>query len=419
MQLASQCLRSQAWRPVDEAFAGRVAAGIAASPAGSRRPALLRWAVAASVLALGLVMARAADAVAGSAGGEHRRRAGACRRAHRAQPGLRRPGRAAPAGTRRGPGRGRRGRAAHEDAPLVAAVEPSDRASPLPLDADADSPTDFPLVDTARSAAGRVRSWFRLQRSRDRGLPRAPQPDDRRRRPRRFRALRRRGFRTAPAAPRAADAPRAARRATANDSQAPARGGAAGAATPRRSAATLAPAGSRRAPLGQRLWSRDAADWLERIGPALAQQDYQGTLVTVSDNSIDTLAVYHAFDKGRERMRLVALTGPKREVIQSEGMVMCIGTVLGAAGYDGDASGRWNPAQRFAEAGKLPQYRREPGPHRARGRARLPGRRPAAEGSLALRLRLWLDHDTGLPLRIALLGRSGRRSSRWPSPSCA
>ena len=56
MQLASQCMRSQAWRPVDDGFAGRVAAGITQAPAASKRPALLRWAVAASVLALGLIM---------------------------------------------------------------------------------------------------------------------------------------------------------------------------------------------------------------------------------------------------------------------------------------------------------------------------------------------------------------------------
>jgi hypothetical protein len=47
-----------------------------------------------------------------------------------------------------------------EGAPLVAAVEPSDRASPLPLDGNSasESPTDFPLVDT-----GEQRSWPRSE----------------------------------------------------------------------------------------------------------------------------------------------------------------------------------------------------------------------------------------------------------------
>jgi sigma-E factor negative regulatory protein RseB len=156
------------------------------------------------------------------------------------------------------------------------------------------------------------------------------------------------------------------------------------------------------------LWSRDAKDWLERIGPALSQQDYQGTLVTVSGNSIDTLGVYHSWDGQKERMRLVALAGPKREVIRNDRMVMCIGTGLGAAGYDGDASGRWNPAGKFASAGNLPNYSAKLG-RTGRVAARdcqvvdLQPKDPWRYG-----YRLWLDHDTGLPLRITLLGEAGQ-----------
>jgi len=56
MQLASQCLRSQAWRPMSADFSQRVAAEIERVPAGNKH-GWMRWAVAASVLALGLVMA--------------------------------------------------------------------------------------------------------------------------------------------------------------------------------------------------------------------------------------------------------------------------------------------------------------------------------------------------------------------------
>jgi sigma-E factor negative regulatory protein RseB len=156
------------------------------------------------------------------------------------------------------------------------------------------------------------------------------------------------------------------------------------------------------------LWSRDAADWLDRIGPALAREDYQGTLVTVSGNSMDTLGVFHSWDGSRERMRLVALTGPKREVIRDDHMVMCIGGALGSVGYDGDASARWNPAGKFAEAGKLPNYSARLGKSgRVANRdcqvVDLQPKDPWRYG-----YRLWLDHDTGLPLRIALLGEAGR-----------
>ena len=159
MQLASQCLRSQAWRPVDEGFAGRVAAGIAQAPAASRRPALLRWAVAASVLALGLVMAprllQSPEAPASNLAAAPAPAAdhivpslGSADLVALRQPSAPAAPAAAPAAEGRGAG-----------APLVAAVEPSDRASPLPLDAGAsDSPTEFPLVDT-----GEQRGWPRSE----------------------------------------------------------------------------------------------------------------------------------------------------------------------------------------------------------------------------------------------------------------
>jgi sigma-E factor negative regulatory protein RseB len=156
------------------------------------------------------------------------------------------------------------------------------------------------------------------------------------------------------------------------------------------------------------LWSKDARDWLDRIGPALAEQDYQGTLVTVSGNSMDTLGVFHSWSDGRERMRLVALTGPKRELIRDDQLVMCIGTGLASAGYDGDPSGRWNPAGKFAAAGKLPSYTASlVKTGRVAGRdCQVVDLKP--KDAWRYGYRLWLDHETGLPLRIALIGEGGR-----------
>ena len=156
------------------------------------------------------------------------------------------------------------------------------------------------------------------------------------------------------------------------------------------------------------LWSKDASDWLDRIGPALAEQDYQGTLVTVSGASIETLGVFHAFDDGRERMRLVTLTGPRREVIRDDKMVMCIGTGIDSVAYDAGTSSRWNPAGRFAQAGKLPNYRAKLG-NAGRVAARdcqVVDLQP--KDAWRYGYRLWLDHETGLPLRIALIGDAGR-----------
>ena len=155
------------------------------------------------------------------------------------------------------------------------------------------------------------------------------------------------------------------------------------------------------------LWSKDARDWLERIGPALIEQNYQGTLVIVSGTSMETMRVFHGYDDGHERMRLVTLTGPQREVIRDDKLVMCIGTGIGSVGYDADTAGRWNPAGQFANADKLDDYRARLGTiGRVADRdCQVIDLQP--KDSWRYGYRLWLDHDTGLPLRIALIDESG------------
>jgi sigma-E factor negative regulatory protein RseB len=159
----------------------------------------------------------------------------------------------------------------------------------------------------------------------------------------------------------------------------------------------------------QGLWNHEsAADWLDKIGPALAEQDYQGTLVIVSGTSMQTLGVFHAFQNGHERMRLVALSGPRREVIRDDNRVTCIGTGLGPVGYDSDTAGRWNPGGEFAGAARLSSYQAH------LGRVVRIANRDAqvidlqARDSLRYGYRLWLDKQTAFPLRIALIGEGGR-----------
>lgn len=161
MQLASQCLRGQPWRVVDDAFPGRVAQGVAGStPAGLRRP-LLRWALAASVATLALLMApRLMQQQAAPAPTIAEVPAPVAERV------VATPGSAdlvalrAPAST---PATTTLSSATAGDAPehelLAAAVAPSDRASPRPLDNPAvESPTDFPLADN-----GEARRWPRSE----------------------------------------------------------------------------------------------------------------------------------------------------------------------------------------------------------------------------------------------------------------
>ena len=159
MQLASQCLRGQPCQVLDEGFADRVAHGIAGSAPGRARRPLLRWAMAASVAALALLMApkllppsqapeapTIAEVPAPSV--EHLvPTPGSADLVALRMPSAA-PAPAAPAA------------ATDPETPaLLAAAAPSDRASPLPLDSPAlDSPADFPLADT-----GEARRWPRSE----------------------------------------------------------------------------------------------------------------------------------------------------------------------------------------------------------------------------------------------------------------
>jgi negative regulator of sigma E activity len=162
MQLGSQCLRGQPWRVVDEGFAGRVAAGIAGSPrSGLRRP-LLRWAMAASVAALALLMAPKLLPPSPTPEPATIAEVPAPSLDHLVPtPGtadlvaLRAP--SPPTATASAP---TETPATDPEAPsLVAATEPSGLASPRPLDNPAvESPADFPLADT-----GEARRWPRSE----------------------------------------------------------------------------------------------------------------------------------------------------------------------------------------------------------------------------------------------------------------
>ena len=151
------------------------------------------------------------------------------------------------------------------------------------------------------------------------------------------------------------------------------------------------------------LWRNDANAWLDRVGPALNTRNYQGTIVMVSGNRMETLAVFHAHQQGREQLRLVALTGPHRELIRDDKLVMVVGAGGKPVGYDADTAGRWNPAGELADASKLDAYKAK-----LAGEARVAGREVQivdlkARDGWRYGYRLWLDKETALPLRVALM----------------
>jgi len=159
-----------------------------------------------------------------------------------------------------------------------------------------------------------------------------------------------------------------------------------------------------------RVWNRrDAAEWLDQIGRALREQNYQGTLVMVAGGRIESVAIYHAFEDGVERERLVTQSGPRRELVRSDQRVVLVGAdAKSAVAYDANPGGKWNPAERFVDAARLEGYRAKLG-----GTERVAGY-PAQVVELAAKdgwrygYRLWLEKKSALPLRLALLDGNGR-----------
>lgn len=60
----------------------------------------------------------------------------------------------------------------------------------------------------------------------------------------------------------------------------------------------------------------EARQWLERMSSAMREQSYQGTFVYVRGDDVETIRLTHVLENGAIRERLVALSGPPREVVR-------------------------------------------------------------------------------------------------------
>jgi sigma-E factor negative regulatory protein RseB len=150
-----------------------------------------------------------------------------------------------------------------------------------------------------------------------------------------------------------------------------------------------------------------AINWLQRSGPALREQNYQGTLVMVAEGRIETMAVYHRFDEGRERERIVALSGPPREVVRDNKMVVSSSPKDGTMGYDANESSRWNTSEKFAAVEKLDGYEAKLGNVERIANYEAQVVEIFAKDKWRYGYRLWLEKQSAFPLRIDLIDEKG------------
>jgi sigma-E factor negative regulatory protein RseB len=150
------------------------------------------------------------------------------------------------------------------------------------------------------------------------------------------------------------------------------------------------------------------AEQLIRMAAAVDGLDYEGTLVYLADNRMETLHIVHRVDGGRVDERLISLSGPVRAVARQETEVTC------ALSGDQPISVKRRP--------EVPPLLR----HRAidpdtvadhyfihpLGEIRVAGRDTDVVGIIPrddyrFGYRFYLDRATGLPLKSDLMGTEG------------
>jgi sigma-E factor negative regulatory protein RseB len=154
--------------------------------------------------------------------------------------------------------------------------------------------------------------------------------------------------------------------------------------------------------------------WLERMREAAANLDYNGILVHQHNGRLETLRIEHGHDdQGRERERLTALSGEKREILRDGDSLLCI---LPANRPPQPVSGRQPPQLRgflsVAPRELLKHYRIQlDGEDRIAGRST---QRLMIEPLDDYRygLHLYLDKEYGLPLKTEMYNEQGKMVSQ-------
>lgn len=151
-----------------------------------------------------------------------------------------------------------------------------------------------------------------------------------------------------------------------------------------------------------------AREWLERMTESLATRDYDGLFIHTAGSQSETMRIVHRVEGGRSVERLVSLDGSGREIVRTPGEVHL---------YMPDR--RVVLVEPRSDDGSLLKALPAPGPrldalynldlrkgHRLLGReVRVLDIRPRDDYRYGYRL--WLDHETAMPLRSEVLDGSG------------
>src|SRR5690349_2810916 len=153
----------------------------------------------------------------------------------------------------------------------------------------------------------------------------------------------------------------------------------------------------------------DAHAWLERMTQALATRNYDGRFLHLGNGRAESMRIVHRVADGVVTERLVSLDGSGREVIRTASEVMCYlpdkRTVLVEKRIGTDPLLSTVPS--YNEGLRANYALSAPLSVRIMGRiARLVTVAPRDEFRYGYRL--WLDHETAMPLKSELCDSQGR-----------
>jgi sigma-E factor negative regulatory protein RseB len=156
----------------------------------------------------------------------------------------------------------------------------------------------------------------------------------------------------------------------------------------------------------QQLWRDDSEAWLGRINAAVANHNYKGVLVLVQGAEIKTLAVEHRMDNGVESLRMRTLSGSPRELVKKGGKIQSNSLGGSVQTFPAAATGQITFSH-FANVAGNKSYKT-----RLAEKARVAERSTqvidiTAEDAWRYSYRLWLDTETGLPLKVVTLDERG------------
>lgn len=153
-------------------------------------------------------------------------------------------------------------------------------------------------------------------------------------------------------------------------------------------------------------WAEDQIQtWLDRLSKASQSLSYDGVFVYQKEGRTDVMRLIRSVDAAGEHERLVALTGPAREVIRDNDMVSCImpGDHTKAVGIRHASSPFFTVVPQHYDALKSFYSFSLGGEERIAGR---PAQQLIIEPKDRLRYgyHLWIDKDTALLLKSQIMG---------------